>query len=721
MPRIIIFAISLLFFSTFSFPSETKNVISQVPQVRHQDLNIDLSTQVSLTQEQDQSISLITQEIPVPLENPSPFLAVAIRIEGISEQATISYRASENTGWSEWIETIIDRDVAPSGSGVDSSLLILSKATKHIQFKVSKQSTNNYAEVNVNAFKISFISPGDTLPSQQDQYRPVPNLNRVSPESSKAKYPKPVVMTRTEWGCPDGQGNPRGTPGYTAVTHLIVHHTANANTATDWAAVVRSIWNFHIFTNGWSDIGYNYLIDPNGVVYEGRAGGDNVTGAHFSCQNSGTMGVALLGTFTSVKPTDAALASLKELLSWKADQREIDPLLASYHAGMQQSLLNISGHRDGNGLARSCTTTECPGEMFYPMLPGIRTEVSSVVNPVNDFSLTTTTPNQVVAKGSSISFPITSNILSGNSQAINLSVRNLPNGITAVFPSTSIQAGNSTQLSLTIPDTIASGIYAINVLANGSTKRSLDLMLTVTGKAESVSAASYTKAAPVAIESIVSAFGINLTTSTKAAETSPLPTTLADVSVKVKDSLNHELLAPLFYVSPTQINYLVPAGLSPGLATITILNKNEITGMGTITLARIAPGLFSANASGQGVAAAQLQRRSSNGTDSFESVAYFDDTQKLYFPRPLDLSNPKDEYFLLLYGTGIRLRDPAAAVTAQIGNTIVEVLYAGEQKEFFGLDQVNLHLTPNLIGQGQVELNLKIEGRSTNSVVITFK
>ncbi|MFN7929681.1 MAG: hypothetical protein U0Y68_17395 [Blastocatellia bacterium] len=63
--------------------------------------------------------------------------------------------------------------------------------------------------------------------------------------------------------------NPRGAPVIRLISpHLLVHHTANANTATDWAAVVRAIWSFHIFTNGWSDIGYNYLIDPN-VIYEG--------------------------------------------------------------------------------------------------------------------------------------------------------------------------------------------------------------------------------------------------------------------------------------------------------------------------------------------------------------------------------------------------------------------------------------------------------------------
>ncbi|MFN7929679.1 MAG: hypothetical protein U0Y68_17385 [Blastocatellia bacterium] len=85
-------------------------------------------------------------------------------------------------------------------------------------------------------------------------------------------------------------------------------------------------------------------------------------------------------------------------------------------------------------------------------------------------------------------------------------------------------------------------------------------------------------------------------------------------------------------IAPTaQINYQIPAGLAPGLATITILNKNEVVALGSLTLARVAPGLFTANANGQGVAAAQLQRRTANGADRFEPVAAYDETQKLFF------------------------------------------------------------------------------------------
>jgi hypothetical protein len=192
---------------------------------------------------------------------------------------------------------------------------------------------------------------------------------------------KPPVITRTAWGCPDGQGS-RWTPQYTTVTHLIVHHSATANTSSDWAAVVRSIWNYHTFSQGWGDIGYNYLIDPNGVVYEGRGGGDNVIGAHFSCQNGGTMGVCILGTFTNVSPTAVALNSLQQLLAWKAEQRGIDPLSGSYHSGTRLTIPNISGHRHGNPAYpdHACTTTSCPGDNLYGQLQTIRSNVNTVIS-----------------------------------------------------------------------------------------------------------------------------------------------------------------------------------------------------------------------------------------------------------------------------------------------------------------------------------------------------
>ena len=194
-------------------------------------------------------------------------------------------------------------------------------------------------------------------------------------KENQTKYPKPPVVTRTEWECPDRQITTHGSLSYTIVTHLIVHHTAMGveEPSSDWPALVRSIWNFHVLERGWADIGYNYLIDPNGVIYEGRSGGDNVIGAHFSGVNAGTMAVALLGDFTAAAPTTDALNSLKEILAWKCDQCGLDPEGRSLHEASQLILNTISGHRDGP------KATECPGDALYLLLPAIRAEIITLI------------------------------------------------------------------------------------------------------------------------------------------------------------------------------------------------------------------------------------------------------------------------------------------------------------------------------------------------------
>jgi hypothetical protein len=194
-------------------------------------------------------------------------------------------------------------------------------------------------------------------------------------KENPTKYPKPPVVARTEWGCPDGQITTHGSLKYETVTHLIVHHTAMGVEApdSDWHELVRSIWKFHVFERGWTDIGYNYLIDPNGMIYEGRSGGDNVVGAHFSGVNDGTMAVALLGDFSLAAPAAEALNSLKEVLAWKCDQCGLDPEGISLHEASQLILNTISGHRDGP------KATECPGEALYLSLPAIRAEVKNLL------------------------------------------------------------------------------------------------------------------------------------------------------------------------------------------------------------------------------------------------------------------------------------------------------------------------------------------------------
>ena len=239
-----------------------------------------------------------------------------------------------------------------------------------------------------------------------------------------------------------------------------------------------------------------------------------------------------------------------------------------------------------------------------------------------------------------------------------------------------------------------------------------------------VSAASYRDVA-VAAESIVAAFGTSLSTQTVTASTLPLPTQLDGTTVKIKDRQGQERLAPLFFVSAGQINYQVPVGTAPGLATVTITNKNNVSSSGIVLIIPVTPGLFTANSDGQGVPSAQVLRVTPEGKQSYEDVAQFDATLNRFVPRPIPLrsvsGNPlagPDQLFLVLYGTGFRgVRSPGN-VTANVAGLPGEVLFAGPQGGFVGLDQLNVK--PPFISNREADVEIFVEGIKTNTVRISF-
>ncbi|MCI0525088.1 MAG: hypothetical protein L0Y75_07470 [Acidobacteria bacterium] len=236
----------------------------------------------------------------------------------------------------------------------------------------------------------------------------------------------------------------------------------------------------------------------------------------------------------------------------------------------------------------------------------------------------------------------------------------------------------------------------------------------------SASAASF-KPDVLASESIASIFGSDLATSTQTSAAIPLPTTLANASVRVKDIAGIERLAPLFYVSPTQINFLIPAGVANGAITLTVLKSDQTAPSGAAQIATIAPALFSANANGQGVAAGLVLRIRSNGSRSFEPIAEFDSTQNRLVSAPIDLGPATDDVFLVLFGTGLRFRSSLAAVALKIGGVDAPALYAAEQGDFAGLDQINARIPRSLEGRGEVDVTLMVDGVSANTPRVSVK
>lgn len=208
---------------------------------------------------------------------------------------------------------------------------------------------------------------------------PSPAVLRPAPKGRLRRAEMPPVVTREQWGCTPSTCPSPEAPSFTTVTHLVVHHSAGANTSTDWPGVVRSIWVLHVKGNGWNDIGYNYLIDPEGVLYEGRAGGDGVLGAHFSGVNGGTMGVCMLGTYSTLAPRSPSMETLRDLLVAKAERWKLDPGGRALHTASGLTLNIISGHRDAGLSARATSTTECPGNGVYTLLPALRRQVRAAV------------------------------------------------------------------------------------------------------------------------------------------------------------------------------------------------------------------------------------------------------------------------------------------------------------------------------------------------------
>jgi uncharacterized protein (TIGR03437 family) len=265
----------------------------------------------------------------------------------------------------------------------------------------------------------------------------------------------------------------------------------------------------------------------------------------------------------------------------------------------------------------------------------------------------------------------------------------------------------------------AGGNLYISDGGNNRVRRTLPV--STLNELSSVSAASFMTSGNLASESIAAGFGSNLSTGALLGDIVPLPTTLAGATVRVRDNLNVERSAPLFFVSPKQINFQVPNGTSNGIATVTVSNTNGVIATGTVKISTVAPGLFSANASGQGVAAAIILRRNSNGQDTFEPIARFDSATNSFVPIPIDLGPEGDQVFLIAFGTGFRFNSGLANSQATIGGINAQVLYSGITPGLIGLDQANLRLDRGLIGKGEVDVVLTVDGVVANIVKLNVK
>lgn len=328
--------------------------------------------------------AIAPEYVSPPTTADHPFTHMLLRWDShVPEGASLSLsvRAStDGASWSDWSAVLQNDDLWSESDGPEvawSQTIDAGALSRFWQVRAEFAGAPDGAEPELRRIDVSTV----------DASHP-PVVAAAQRQAAGEALAKPGVVSRTGWGSPDGQGS-RVAPSYYPVNHMVVHHTADSNSLypsePNWAARVLAEWKFHTYTRGWGDVGYNYLIDPNGVIYEGRAGGDDAVAFH-DTGNYGSMGVVLIGTYATVPPTQPAQDALVNLLAWKAGQKKIDPLGSAYYYGCDISsycrpynpgavVLNIAGHRQVTP-----GHTSCPGDQAIAYLPGIRNRVKQALS-----------------------------------------------------------------------------------------------------------------------------------------------------------------------------------------------------------------------------------------------------------------------------------------------------------------------------------------------------
>jgi N-acetylmuramoyl-L-alanine amidase len=305
------------------------------------------------------------------LRAPRRFDLLGVR-DGLSG-AALEVRVRRRGGsWSPWVPLGAGHDHRPdTGTGAHASDPVWAGGSDELQLRAAGRA------VPKGALRVHFVA----VPAAAKRRGARASIAAARTAQAGAQ---PAIIPRAGWG---GDGvAPRAAPDYGDVQVAFVHHTVSANdyAATDSPGIVLSMAKYHRDVNGWNDLGYNFVVDKYGQIFEGRAGGVDqaVIGAQAQGYNSHSTGVANIGTFTGVGQTEAALDALARLIAWKLPLHgapvagEVVIVSAGgdtnrYNSGTPVTLQRISGHRDGD-------QTECPGDMLYAQLPELRRRAAAI-------------------------------------------------------------------------------------------------------------------------------------------------------------------------------------------------------------------------------------------------------------------------------------------------------------------------------------------------------
>ncbi|MSR87182.1 hypothetical protein EXS70_03360 [Candidatus Peribacteria bacterium] len=339
------------------------------------------------------SATLTTYSFAAPVD------AVSVRITGETPQAVSAWDGSQ---WTEWQGLTVENEQDPALR--ESNLVMLPPGTTTVRF----QAEIGHADIHPihvstapTTFTVAALADGKPrilsrqewgaddsfLVVEEDEKPTSPMSAQDNGDVAAVQGPTQPTVNR-EQECRDAQAHfPAEFKASTAVTEnakgeklrwpltfstqvklLVVHHTALSTTGDQRSGLerVRALYTYHANNRGWGDVGYHYLIDEQGQIYEGRTGGDSVVGGHTYCNNIGTVGVALMGNFDLEEPTQVQAKSLQWLLQVLGSKYHIDMTRSVVFHG--KSLSPIVGHRQ-------LVSTDCPGFAMWSALDQVRTNV----------------------------------------------------------------------------------------------------------------------------------------------------------------------------------------------------------------------------------------------------------------------------------------------------------------------------------------------------------
>ncbi len=320
-----------------------------------------------------------------PLTVPNPrrdARMVAIEWSGSASELELRVRRSRTGRWSGWMRHEDVRSEGPDSAGPEGRRADRRRRGDRRHRSALPAWTGEFSRVQIRiphrgetatAVRLVLIAPPETDPPRLGRHFPI-RARQSRAAAQRTGPPRPTIISRATWGA--DESIVRETPVIAETLRgAVVHHTVNSNSYSREQAddLIRGIQLYHVRTQGWNDIGYNFLVDRFGRVYEGRGGGTtrNVIGAHTGGFNTGTTGIAILGTHTSARPSSAARRAVTRLISWRLDLAHVRPSGTmtltsagndSHPAGERVTRRAVVGHRD-------LFPSSCPGSAAWSRLP----------------------------------------------------------------------------------------------------------------------------------------------------------------------------------------------------------------------------------------------------------------------------------------------------------------------------------------------------------------